>query len=371
MRIHWALGVSLIAALAALGCGGKADEHGLPSGGQQPPPASTYTIAGMVHVGGAYVHQTIPGLAVQVKRGDQVVGTATTNAAGSYTVSVPPLQGSQTYDVEFSGTGYLTARYPGVATPGTQMDLPPVPMIMDTYATGQGNLSGTIVNALDGSGIPQMGIKLRAGLNSLLGEVVASATTDAYGDYFIGGVPAGYYTAECSLAGFSTVRFLAVCLGGRTATAQNAATSPQLAFGQWRIVLTWGERPADLDSHFTGPNGQGGRFHIMWSDKTFGTMVNLDLDDVTSFGPETTTLLQQVAGTYRFYVHDFTNRSTISTELAQSGAKVQVFNYQGLAKTFYVPTGFSGNVWNVFELEGTNLKTINTIEYKSDVTNLP
>jgi hypothetical protein len=51
-----------------------------------------------------------------------------------------------------------------------------------------------------------------------------------------------------------------------------------------RIVLTWGERPADLDSHITYPGN-----HIFFRSKK-GTDANLDVDDTTSFGPETITL---------------------------------------------------------------------------------
>ncbi|KMV01227.1 hypothetical protein ACS72_00355 [Acinetobacter sp. VT 511] len=76
-----------------------------------------------------------------------------------------------------------------------------------------------------------------------------------------------------------------------------------------RFVLTWGKDPVDLDSHLVGPAGDEGMFHTYYSDKQYYNngelMVDLDLDDVTSYGPETTTIRHLLPGTYTFYVHHF------------------------------------------------------------------
>ena len=69
---------------------------------------------------------------------------------------------------------------------------------------------------------------------------------------------------------------------------------------------------SDLDSHLVGPKKDGnGSFHIAYYDKTYSEgdtkYADLDLDDTSSYGPETTTVYNMnETGTYSFYVHDFT-----------------------------------------------------------------
>jgi hypothetical protein len=94
--------------------------------------------------------------------------------------------------------------------------------------------------------------------------------------------------------------------------------------------------------------------------------VNLDLDDVTSFGPETTTLYQQIDGVYRFVVHDYTNRnSATSTELSASQAQVRVYKGSNLLNSFNVPLGQAGTVWTVFEMNGSTITPVNTMSFSS------
>ncbi|MBA4382487.1 MAG: hypothetical protein C0406_07975, partial [Sideroxydans sp.] len=54
-----------------------------------------------------------------------------------------------------------------------------------------------------------------------------------------------------------------------------------------RIVLNWGELPSDLDSHLIFPSN-----HIYFNSKTGSTSsdAKLDVDDTTSYGPETITI---------------------------------------------------------------------------------
>jgi hypothetical protein len=88
----------------------------------------------------------------------------------------------------------------------------------------------------------------------------------------------------------------------------------------------------------------------------------LDHDDVSSFGPETTTIARQNSGVYKFFVHDFTNGGDPnSTALSNSGAQVKVYQGNNLVATFNVPTGQAGTVWTVFELNGSTITPINTI----------
>ena len=186
-------------------------------------------------------------------------------------------------------------------------------------------------------------------------------------------MPTGYYTAELSAAGYITAFISVYSLGGQDTGNQNASISPVLAAGEVRIVLTWDNAPADLDTHLTGPTTSGPRFHVAYYALTVndGSVASLDVDDTSSYGPETVTITSQIAGVYRYYVHDFTNDGTNpSLALSNSGAQVKVYNSSGLAATFNIPANQGGTIWEVFELSGSTITPINLFSY-ADSTTLP
>ncbi|MCI5208646.1 MAG: hypothetical protein D3910_07595, partial [Candidatus Electrothrix sp. ATG2] len=134
-----------------------------------------------------------------------------------------------------------------------------------------------------------------------------------------------------------------------------------------RIILTWGENPADLESHLTAPNETGCRYHCYYWNKTIPN-ASLDLDDRDSYGPETITITETAAGTYRYYVHDFTNRNNINSRwLALSGAEVKVYQGSNEPLVFTVPYGY-GSGWHVFDLDGETGEVIpvNTLFRQSE-----
>lgn len=132
-----------------------------------------------------------------------------------------------------------------------------------------------------------------------------------------------------------------------------------------RIILTWGQSPSDLDSHLVGTGVNGATFHTCYWQRDYytdGTIdsrldekkqlyADLDYDDVTSYGPEVTTLYQLKDGTYDFYVHDYsTFQNDQSTILARSGAKVDVYRGNTKVQTYTIDANSQGTVWDVFRL---------------------
>ncbi|MBL8685232.1 MAG: hypothetical protein JNK05_39000 [Myxococcales bacterium] len=121
-----------------------------------------------------------------------------------------------------------------------------------------------------------------------------------------------------------------------------------------QFVLQWGEAPADLDSHTTGP-GETERFHISYSNR--GTLTatpycSLDTDDTSSFGPEITTITRAPSGVYRFSVHNYSSQSQGAIERS-SATVMLVLPRQGLIRRYAVPTANPANldVWRVFDLQ--------------------
>ncbi len=115
-----------------------------------------------------------------------------------------------------------------------------------------------------------------------------------------------------------------------------------------RVVLTWGEDPADLDLHVAY---QGN--HVFFDGKR-GVDANLDIDHTDSYGPETITLDRKHQGqTYVFAVHDFSDRDDPeAAALSNSQAKVFVYIGQSLVRTYDVPQHQAGNLWTVFRITG-------------------
>ena len=318
----------------------------------------------------AVIQSPLQGVLVEVYDGNSLISSGTTDSSGVYSISVPAGSG---YKVEFTKSGYIPAIYYDVSVVADVTTYLETVLQIDDNYSGEGNISGTISNALTGEGVSGLTIKLREGINVTSGTVIASTTTETEGYYSVTNLNAGYYTAEVSGTGYNTTYFTVICIGGTTTDNQNANITPVLLPGEIRIILTWGAIPPDIDSHLTGPLPGGTRFHMYYPDAeaNYGSpwpeYVKLDRDDVDSYGPETTTIYQQIPGVYRFSVHDYTNRgSSYSTALSNSGAQVRVYRGNNLIATFNVPANQEGTLWTVFEMDGDTITPINTMSYESN-----
>jgi len=318
----------------------------------------------------AVIQSPLQSVSIKVYDGNSLISSGTTDSSGVYSISVPAGSG---YRVEFTKSGYIPAIYYDVSVVADVTTyLETVLQIDDSYS-GQGIISGTISNALTGGGVSGLTIKFREGINVTSGTVITSTATGS-GGYYNRNLYTGYYTAEVSGTGYNTTYFTVICIGGMATANQDATITPILSSGETRIILTWGVTPSDLDSHLTGPLPDDTRFHMYYpyaptwgGSSPWPEYVKLDLDDITSYGPETTTIYQQIPGVYRFSVHDFTNGgSSYSTALSNSGAQVSIYSGDYHLATFNVPPSQGGTLWTVFEMDGDTIIPINTMFYESD-----
>ncbi|MBN2467013.1 MAG: PKD domain-containing protein [Deltaproteobacteria bacterium] len=193
-----------------------------------------------------------------------------------------------------------------------------------------------------------------------------SATTNEEGRATIAGIASGAYELQVSHPTYITAE-QEVRIPGNETIFSTVALSPGLAAGETRIVLTWGETPRDLDSHLTGPDGSSGTFHVYYANREPANAgANLDVDDVTSYGPETVTIFEQHQGMYQYHILDYSSGGGSSPEvdanpnataLGQSGARVDVYSGSGLISSFTVPSGYGTN-WYVFDLNGATGEVI-------------
>ncbi|MHC1777557.1 MAG: carboxypeptidase regulatory-like domain-containing protein [Lentimicrobium sp.] len=304
---------------------------------------------------------------VNVKRDNQYSGTTESDNDGQFFVTSPV---GENIVVEFTKSGYLPVTYQNVSVSVNEDTfLEPVLQIDDAHG-GIGSISGFILNALDGSGISGCTLNLRSGINATEGFVAATGSTGNDGSFSIQGLPAGHYTIQAQRQGFTESYFTVVCIGGQNQGNQNGTMTPILNEDEIRIILTWGDAPADLDSHLTGPAEDGNRFHVYYSLKTYyqNGLLNaaLDYDDVSSFGPETVSIYELSQGVYRYSVHDFSNRAAgYSMELSNSSAQVRVYQGSTLIANFNVPSNTEGTLWTVFEMSNGQIMPVNVLSYVS------
>ena len=234
--------------------------------------------------------------------------------------------------------------------------------------------SGKITDSVDGSPISKATLKFRKGYNNKNGKVYATAKTKSNGSYSVK-LAAGQYTIQVSRKSYVTTYINSSCSKKKSYNYLETSISKPVANGRYRVVLTWGSTPRDLDAHLTGPTGYGGEFHVYYRNKNAyrngQVIANLDVDDTTSYGPETVTINFDVAptGTYRYYIHDYTNRSySYSKALAGSRARVIVYKGSRQIASYSVPNK-AGTKWHVFDIVNGKIVKRNTMGYEGDSTN--
>jgi hypothetical protein len=132
----------------------------------------------------------------------------------------------------------------------------------------------------------------------------------------------------------------------------------------FKIVLTWGAEPRDLDSHLSTPSMEGSSYHVYYASRgsaNSAPYVWLDLDDTSGYGPETIWFERFYPGTYVYSVYLYSGTGTLNT----SQAHVEVIGSNGVVRSFNVPAAGSGLWWNVFSIDGAT-RTITPINTLSD-----
>lgn len=233
-------------------------------------------------------------------------------------------------------------------------------LLIDNEQSGNGSAGGTLTDAINGRGISGAKLKLRTDWNNKTGSYVEGVEleTDNSGKYYFENLPVGYYTVEASLHGYVTGYTNIIVLNTNPKTDFDFTITPLLAEDEIRIVLTWGDEPSDLDSHLIGRTPNDDTFNVYYSDKHYYfndiEMANLDVDDTSSYGPETITILENIHGAYTYAVHDYSHRSSSdSTALSLSGAVVRVFVGSEQVGEYHVPTDQVGTYWTVFQISGS------------------
>ena len=235
-----------------------------------------------------------------------------------------------TITVDENGTIYSRAEHRIVPT-GT------------SNAEGNYSLSGKVIDAATGSYITGATLKFYEG-SGAYGDAI-EITTDSFGKYSIGLQNSGNHTIVVSKEGYIEENFQVYISSGGNEMTKDFAISSKLEEDQIRLVLTWGALPTDLDSYLVGTTSTGRSINIsfmnMIARDSSNVLAQLDVDDMTGYGPETITL-NAVDGTYEYYVKDYTGSGTMSS----SGAQVKIYKGSSLVEVINVCSGLR-NDWSV------------------------
>ena len=288
------------------------------------------------------------------------------------------------YKILLQAQGYKPVLLDAIITSFTAQDgsfrMQDITLVAEVENEQNGRIAGRITDAQTGAVIDfPVNLILRSGADNITGTILVQ-----------GSFPDGAFAFEDLKPGIYTIQ--AVSAGGEEQTISSSWITVSLASGadssghqitvtrtllaeQVQFILHWrGESdsvPADLDSHLVGPAMSGGRFHVYYIDKTWyeeaGLAADLDVDDTTWEGPETTTIYESVPGIYSFYIYDYTDQEDeYSTRMSSnSGAYVELLSNNVRVSTVSIPTGKAGNLWHVADYNSITgrFTIINTVGY--------
>jgi len=208
------------------------------------------------------------------------------------------------------------------------------------------NVDGYVGSALDGSLISNASVTY-VGPNG-----TATVWTDVTGYYTID-VLMGTHNVTAAASGYVTISRDVNVTSDISSGDADFYLPPTLAFSDsYRILLTWGATPSDLDSYTYTPWG----CVVSYSNRVCAnttTSVELDRDDTSGYGPETTTWNNMtVNGRYEFWVHRYS--SGPFTPAGQPRAQADVYSTMGgLIDVIRIPPTTDDTLewWNVFRVD--------------------
>ncbi len=246
-------------------------------------------------------------------------------------------------------------------------------MLLRAEIDGNGFVEGNVINALTGMPLEDTTCYIRKGWNMTDGEALYELSLIA--PSFSVELAPGNYTLQLVKDDFID-SFINVVVKSNEVTLKDISVSPkqgvEIQSGGFRVVLTWGEYPLDLDSYLICRDTDGNmEYYTYYNDQSYyknGNLIaNLDVDDRYSYGPETSTVYEITEGSvYSFWVHDYSNRNDYNTTaLSYSGAQVKLYSGEVLLATFNIMENREGTLWRVFEYDSATGKFtyLNEMDY--------
>ena len=347
--------IPLLLAVLIFSC--KKDDGGTtPQGG--------IAVSGIVQTFGG---QPIAGATVQLFAGTTTSGTpaatGTSNASGQWQANV---SSAGRYTAMMSAASYPTA-YVSINIQSGQTSVN-----VGTTVLAAQRITGTINDARTGTPVANAVVRFFLGSGTdTSGYRFPDLVTNASGQFITSLTIGTYVYAVYAQNRLPLVSGLAV--NDTTPTQFTSTVTDPVPAGQMRIILNWGRVPSDLDSHLTGDSTTTSgrpRYHVFYANRVVrfangDTIAYLDVDDVTSYGPETITIYRFFPGTLRYKIHDYSNRNATGSHYMSdsSQAIVRVYTSAGLIREDRIRTGQPGNQWYAYDINGATqaITFVNTI----------
>lgn len=252
------------------------------------------------------------------------------------------------YDVTVSLEGYLPFYGEVDITEGVEETI----QIVLVRAGEAEPVQGYITSATTGYAVPYVNITVYEGWNVRSGNIVAMTSTDSNGYYSVK-LDTGYYTLVLEKDDYTTGYMNVISAPEYNGLLQNGSISPIISeYSNYRVVLSWGEYPSDLDAHLVIKENSSTIDHVYYNDQNGyyngEHIANLDVDDTTSYGPETITFNVKTGLEYQYFIDWYNGSGT----WANCRGKVEVYSGDMLLYVFTAPSAYdqSGS-WLVFTIK--------------------
>lgn len=181
--------------------------------------------------------------------GAKTIKTTYTDSRGKFYIEG---SNANSYDLQISATSYMTYknRINIVANNTTYVE--PLMMIERANGSATGNIYGNIIDSVTGRQLSDVLINVHKDWNNTDGEILNSYHAET--NLYTLDLAAGNYTLEFVKDGYFTTNINVYVLGNVSVYKQ-VDMAPMFVsdIEGFRVVLTWGATPSDLDSHLTGP----------------------------------------------------------------------------------------------------------------------
>lgn len=217
--------------------------------------------------------------------------------------------------------------------------------IEDVGVESQGLFTIRFTNGADGAPVAYASIALQGNKTIL---------TDIEGKVRFEKKPDGIYPIKFEKMGFISEDFKLEINAGKIRD-NSFVVSPELIKNAFRIVLTWSEKPADLDAHFV----EDGGYRVSSKDLEVSpdSLVMLEFESSVGYGPESI-IIQNMdsVGKATFVVNDYSHKDDeASVALSKSNARIKVYKHKKLEYAWKPSKKQTGNVWMVFTIKESEI----------------
>ena len=149
--------------------------------------------------------EALSGVSVIFAKSGTASSTVTTVDNGTYSKSS---LSSGTYTLTYTKSGFIGTTLSATLTADNEtLEVDTVQLFADTSCASTGTISGTIKDAVSNSGVANVSLSARSGMNTTSGTIVKTTTSDVSGNYSLSSMSTGWYTVEASKSGYTATTF--------------------------------------------------------------------------------------------------------------------------------------------------------------------